>query len=105
MELPTSSNDSPTPSNSAPTAEVKPQEYKEKDGLYVDKKSKQIYLMTASVPAQHFTALKCPNCQMVTSHSMTEITMYTTDPKFNDTNFKQKRRVIGCQNCGKISTK
>lgn len=76
-------------------------EYKEEDGLTVDKESKQIFLMAVTSPQQHYVAQKCIKCEMVTSHSMIELSMYDYNNEINST----IKRVIGCQNCSKISTK
>lgn len=99
MEPPTSSASTPTEPSSVKTAEAKP-EFKEEDGLKVDKRSKQQFLMSVGLIENHATAMKCSGCQMLTSHSLVEVTMYRYG--LPD---KATKRLVGCQNCGKLSSK
>lgn len=100
VESPTSSNASLTEPSSAKVAEDKP-ELKQEDGLNVDKRSRQWFLMGVGVVEQHKTALKCSGCQMLTCHSIVTIYMHSESHDVE----KVERRIVGCQNCGKISTK
>lgn len=105
MESPTSSDSPPTESNSAETVtETKPIEFKEEDGLKVDKRSSQKFLMAGDY--ENPTALKCPSCAMLTAHLVTSIIMYdATKSPLEPDKERISKRIVGCTNCGYIRTK
>lgn len=106
VESPTSSELAPTEINSAetvPEKEVEKVEFKEEDGLKVDKRSHQNFLMITGLNKD--TALKCPHCGMLTAHKMCTVVMYDTRKNLLDIKEKIDKRIIGCMNCGYIRTK
>lgn len=99
-----SSDAPPTELNSVETAEAKP-ETKEEEGFTVDKRSKQTYMLVIDSEVLR-AAFKCSSCQMVTVHIGQQITMYdATKPVVLDEKARIQKRVYGCSNCGKITTK
>ena len=104
MESPTSSENPPTEPASAETVEAKePVKYKEEDGIRVDERASQRFLMSFDHPGK--MGLKCGNCHMVTSHAGIVVTMYEYKDSATEEKVRVSKRVVGCQNCGKISTK
>ena len=108
VESPTSSVNPPTESASAETAaETEKIEFKEEAGLKVDSRSKQRFLMSVNSQSNsNVTGLKCSACQMLTSHVGLIVTRYDHSAAITDENkLRHQKRIVGCTNCGKISTK
>lgn len=105
MESPTSSVSPPTESDSAETVGAKP-EFKEEAGLRVSVEAKQRFLMSLDPSFQNNkVALKCPGCNLLTAHVTLIVTMYAHSDHITDEKAKFSKRIVGCQHCGKISTK
>jgi len=111
-ENPTSSVNPPIESNSVETvAETNetPEkiEFKIEGGLKVDKRSKANWLLSIDPQFQNNkTAVKCSGCQMLTSHVVLMVHMYFyTEAITEDKPQATEKRIVGCQNCGKISSK
>lgn len=110
VESPTSSGNPPTELDSALTAVDKPVEqifFKEEAGLKVDARSKQRFLMSINSQSNSNVAgLKCSGCNMLTIHTNLIVTMYEHSATITDENkLRHQKRIVGCTNCGKISTK
>jgi len=79
-------------------------ETKVEEGFVVDKDSRQRFLMSP-LSASLKTAFKCSGCQLLTVHVGSELTMFDALEVDGVKLDKIVRRVYGCTNCGKFSTK
>jgi hypothetical protein len=106
VESHTSSNVTPIEPSSAETAEAK--ELKEEGEFTVSKSSRQIFLMAGGNDMAVRTAFKCSGCQLLTLHIGKELVMYDALGELPDKPNvlpEVRKRILGCTNCGKFSTK